>query len=108
MHNNYAKFNQHYFILLSGKSALCVEAWDSDTAQCNDDGLIDRFKVVLPNTSINSWQYKMRIVEGEYKIGNFTVIYYNLTIDETSSSSTDNPTSCISTHGKQCKLYMSK
>ena len=108
MRNNYVKSNQYYFHLFPGKGELWVQVWDDDTAQDNDDDFIDLFKVIMPTTSIDSGQSKMDTVQGTNKIVNFTLIYYNLTTDGTSSSSTDNSTSCLCTRGQQGRIRMSK
>ena len=73
-----------------------MEAWDSDANEDYEDDLIDNFRITM--LLIDFQQSNLHSVQGEGGIGNFTLIYYNLTTDPTSCSTVNNPATSTSTH----------
>ena len=69
------------------KRKLLIEAWESDN-NVGDD-IIDNVTIPMSAITNDSWKSSLHTVEGENGIGNFTLIYYNLTINATSCSSVD-------------------
>ena len=76
-----------------------MEAWDQDIVSIygyGEDDLIDKIKILGMDTVVDSGESNIHTIQGENGIGNFTLIYYNLTTDPNACRLMDNQTFSIS------------
>ena len=76
-----------------------MEVWDYDTP--NDDDIVDIFSIQLSSPLSVFDQSNPLTVQGYYGLGNLTLSYGNLTMESTSCSSMDSPTSMHAPEGIQ-------
>ena len=81
-------FNNNITNIYYFQRQLLVEAWDFNGVN-NADDIIDRITIPMMEIGNELGPSNTHTISGEYGIGNFTLIYYNLTTE---------PTTCTSTH----------
>ena len=74
-----------------------IQAWNDDARGHQDDSIMDTISIPVRETGTKFDQFGHYIVlQGDNKIGNFTLIYYNLTTGPTSNNLMEHPTSSTS------------
>ena len=77
------------YCTLCFKRKLLIEAWNYNATTDADMPVIDNFTIPMSAITIDSEESSLHTVQGDNGIGNFILIYYNLTINATSCSSMD-------------------
>ena len=82
--------NNNYYKYLHFQRQLLVEAWEFDDGYKDD--IIDQITIPMMEIAIELGPSNTHTISGEIGIGIFTLIYYNLTTDSTTYTSTHTTT----------------